>query len=135
MTAGVVAVLGSAGLNFGSGMTGGLAYLSRANASVELEGLNGEFVSLVNIKNEEDEWLRVLLKEHIRYTDSPRAKHFLSRRGLLPLVRVQPIHFSGSIEATWRPVLELISRGNHASQSETSRGVLQSRAMHALQAT
>jgi len=134
MTAGIVAVLGSAGLNFGSGMTGGLAYLSRGNASAELEGLNGEFVSLLNIKNEEDEWLRVLLQEHIRYTDSPRAQHFLSRRGLLPLMRVQPIHFSGSIEATWRPVLELISRGNRVSQGETSRGVLQSRAMHALQA-
>ena len=134
MTAGVVAVLGTVGLNFGSGMTGGLAYLSRGNSSTELESLNGEFVSLVSIKNDEDEWLRVLLKEHVRYTDSPRAKHFLSRRGLLPLMRVQPIHFSGSIEATWRPVLELVSRAPRVSQSQTSRGVLQSRAMHALQA-
>jgi len=134
MTAGVVAVLGSVGLNFGSGMTGGLAYLSRGNASSELEGLNGEFVSLVNINDEEAEWLRILLKEHVRFTDSPRAKHFLSRHGLLPLMRVQPIHFSGSIEATWRPVLELISKGSRVSQGETSKGVLQSRAMHALQA-
>ena len=133
MTAGVVAILGTVGLNFGSGMTGGLAYLSRGNASSDLEGLNGEFVSLVNIKNEEDEWLRILLNEHVRYTDSPRAKHFLSRRGLLPLMRVQPVHFSGSVEATWRPVLELISKGNRAKKSETSKGVLQSRALHVFQ--
>jgi glutamate synthase (ferredoxin) len=133
MTAGVVAILGTVGLNFGSGMTGGLAYLSRGNASSELEGLNGEFVSLGNIKNEEDEWLRILLNEHVRFTDSPRAKHFLSRRGMLPLMRVQPVHFSGSIEATWRPVLELISRGNRAERSETPKSVLRSRAMHAVQ--
>jgi len=134
MTAGVVAVLGSVGLNFGSGMTGGLAYLSRGDSSSELEGLNGEFVSLVSIKNDEDEWLRILLKEHVRHTDSPRAKHFLSKHGLLPLMRVQPNHFSGSIEATWRPVLELISRRTRVSQGGTSKGILQSRAMHALQA-
>jgi hypothetical protein len=53
---------------------------------------------------------------------------------LLPLMRVQPNHFSGSIEATWRQVLDLISNGTRVSQGETSKGVLQSRAVHALQA-
>jgi glutamate synthase domain-containing protein 2/glutamate synthase domain-containing protein 1/glutamate synthase domain-containing protein 3 len=102
MTAGVVAILGSAGLNFGSGMTGGLAYMSRADA---LGVLNSEFVALAGIEQEEDEWLRILLGEHVRHTKSSRAKRLLSRHGLLPLMRVQPVHFSGSIEATWQPVL------------------------------
>jgi hypothetical protein len=29
----------------------------------------------------------------------------LGRRGALPLMRVQPVHFQGSVEATWKPVL------------------------------
>ena len=28
----------------------------------------------------------------------------------LPLVRVQPVHFQGTIEATWHPVLEQIAK-------------------------
>jgi glutamate synthase (ferredoxin) len=103
MTAGVVAVLGAAGLNFGSGMTGGLAYINRADVAGIL---NTEFVALAGIEQEEDEWLRILLKEHVRLTGSPRARRLLSVHGLLPLMRVQPVHFSGSVASTWRPVIE-----------------------------
>jgi hypothetical protein len=34
----------------------------------------------------------------------------LSKRGPLPLVRVQPIHFQGTIEDTWKPVSEALQR-------------------------
>jgi hypothetical protein len=34
----------------------------------------------------------------------------LSRRGALPMLRVQPIHFQGTLEATWEPLLVRLSR-------------------------
>jgi len=103
MTGGVVVVLGPLGLNFGSGMTGGLAYVIRAEAD---EVLHREFVTLAEIDSEEEANLRSVLEEHVNFTSSPRAARLLARRGTLPLVRVQPVHFQGSLEATWRASLE-----------------------------
>ena len=107
MTGGIAIILGPLGLNFGSGMTGGLAYVLRAEA----EGvLHHEFVSLVEIEPQEEEWLRQALEEHVHHTRSPRAARMLARRGALPLMRVQPGHFQGSVEATWKPVLALFQQ-------------------------
>jgi glutamate synthase (NADPH/NADH) large chain/glutamate synthase (ferredoxin) len=102
MTGGVAIVLGPLGLNFGSGMTGGLAYILRAESR---HVLHCDFVMLAEIEPEEEEWLRRALEEHSHYTESPRATRLLSRRGALPLMRVQPVHFQSSVEATWRPIL------------------------------
>jgi glutamate synthase domain-containing protein 3 len=101
MTGGVAIILGPLGLNFGSGMTGGLAYVMRAEAE---EVLHHDFVSLAELEPQEEEWLRQALEEHVHHTRSPRAARMLARRGPLPLMRVQPIHFQGSLEATWKPV-------------------------------
>jgi glutamate synthase domain-containing protein 3 len=103
MTRGVVLVLGPLGLNFGSGMTGGLAYVLRAEAE---DVLHREFVTLVDTEPEEQLWLRRVLEAHQQFTASPRAARLLSKRGTLPLVRVQPVHFQGTIADTWKPVLE-----------------------------
>ena len=103
MTGGVVLVLGPLGLNFGSGMTGGLAYVLRAEAE---DVLHHDFVALADTEPEEQVWLRRVLEAHQYFTASPRAGRLLSRRGMLPLVRVQPIHFQGTIADTWKPVLE-----------------------------
>ena len=102
MTGGVAVILGPLGLNFGSGMTGGLAYVLRAEAE---DVLHRDFVQLAETDSEEQIWLRRALEEHVQFTASPRAARLLSRRGGLPLVRVQPIHFQGTIEATWNPIL------------------------------
>jgi glutamate synthase (NADPH/NADH) large chain/glutamate synthase (ferredoxin) len=102
MTGGVVLVLGPLGLNFGSGMTGGLAYVLRAEGD---EVLHREFVTLAGLESREESWLRRVLEEHAHFTASPRASRLLSRHGALPMVRVQPVHFQGTIEATWAPVL------------------------------
>jgi len=107
MTGGVVLVLGSCGLNFGSGMTGGLSYVLRGEAD---EVLHRDFVSLAEITTEEEAWLRQVLEEHVQFTKSPRAARILSRRGALPLLRVQPVHFQGTIAATWEPVLAGLGR-------------------------
>ncbi len=102
MTGGVVLVLGSLGLNFGSGMTGGLAYILRSEAE---DVLHREFVSVEEIASNEDAWLRRTLREHLDRTGSPRAARLLSRRGPLPMLRVQPIHLQGTVQSVWQPAL------------------------------
>jgi glutamate synthase domain-containing protein 3 len=103
MTGGVALILGPLGLNFGSGMTGGLAYVLRAEAE---DVLHKDFVSVAEINSDEESWLRRILEEHVHHTASPRAARLLSRRGALPLLRVQPVHLQGTIEAVWQPVLD-----------------------------
>src|SRR6266404_1029195 len=107
MTGGVAVILGPLGLNFGSGMTGGLAYVLRAEAD---DVLNRDFVILAELDSDEENWLRRTLEEHVHFTASPRAARLLSRRGALPLVRVQPVHFQGTMEATWSPILAQLQR-------------------------
>jgi glutamate synthase domain-containing protein 2/glutamate synthase domain-containing protein 1/glutamate synthase domain-containing protein 3 len=122
MTGGVVLVLGPLGLNFGSGMTGGLAYVLRAEAD---EVLHRDFVAIHDIDSEEEASLRRVLEEHLHLTGSPRASRLLSRRNGLPFVRVQPVHLQASIADTWKPVLArfkqrealLISHGSRVSQA------------------
>jgi glutamate synthase domain-containing protein 3 len=103
MTSGVVLVLGPLGLNFGSGMTGGLAYLLQDEA---VDVMRREFVALVDTEPGEQVWLRRVLEAHHHLTGSPRAARALSRPGALPFVRVQPVHFQGTVADTWKPVLE-----------------------------
>jgi glutamate synthase (NADPH/NADH) large chain len=102
MTGGVAIILGPLGLNFGSGMTGGLAYVLRAEA---VDVLHNDFVQLQEIDVAEEVWLRNALQEHVNFTGSPRAARLLSRRGSLGLMRVQPVHFQGTLEQTWAPLL------------------------------
>jgi len=101
MTGGIVAVLGPIGLNFGSGMTGGLAYILRSEAD---HVLNAEFVQAYELETEEEQNLRRLLETHFALTDSPIAMRFLSMRPPLPFVRIQPIHFQGTVPSVWRVV-------------------------------
>ncbi len=98
MTGGVVAVLGPAGLNFGSGMTGGLAYVLRTEAE---HILNTEFVQPHELEHAEERYLRALLEKHVALTDSPRAFRLLALPSL-PLLRIQPIHFQGTLEGAWK---------------------------------
>ena len=102
MTGGVAIIFGPLGLNFGSGMTGGLAYVLRAEAGGVL---HRDFVTLAEAEAEEEQWLRRALKEHVHFTRSPRAARLLASRRSLPLMRVQPVYFQGTIAATWRPIL------------------------------
>ncbi|MBS1840048.1 MAG: glutamate synthase large subunit [Acidobacteria bacterium] len=127
MTGGAVLVLGPLGLNFGSGMTGGLAYVLRAEA---VDVLHGEFVKLEEIEVAEEIWLRRALQAHMSLTRSPRASRLLSRRGSLGLMRVQPLHFQGSIEKTWEPLLAGLGVAE-ISQPATVAVAAGSQAIHA----
>jgi glutamate synthase domain-containing protein 2/glutamate synthase domain-containing protein 1/glutamate synthase domain-containing protein 3 len=99
MTAGIVVILGAAGLNLGAGMTGGLAYIQRE--FFHEDNYNNDFVQPAPISGEEEARLRHVLKEHARLTGSPRAARLLRNHSLLPLVRLQPVRLPCSIEETW----------------------------------
>jgi len=118
MTGGVVLVLGPLGLNFGSGMTGGLAYVLRAEAE---DVLHREFVAIHDIDAEEEPSLRRVLEEHLHFTGSPRASRLLSRRNGLPFVRVQPVHLQASIADTWKPILAHFRRREASLVAQNSR--------------
>jgi glutamate synthase (ferredoxin) len=99
MTAGVVLILGPAGSNLGSGMTGGLAYIP--GDALAREGWHSGFVRPAPLAEREEEWLRCLLAEHVRLTGSRRAARILRAAGPLPLVRLEPLRLPCSVEETW----------------------------------
>lgn len=101
MTGGLAVILGPVGLNFGSGMTGGLSYILRSEAE---HVLNLEFVQAHELEDEEERRLRQLLESHYALTSSPVALRLLALRSALPFVRIQPIHFQGTLESAWRAV-------------------------------
>jgi glutamate synthase (ferredoxin) len=106
MTAGVVVVLGPAGGNLGAGMTGGLAYLLRADADDHFndDQMNRDSVRFATLEPQEEHWLRRILRRHLQLTGSPRAADLLSRSAL-PLLRVEPLAPPCSIEDTWASIL------------------------------
>ena len=106
MTAGVVLVLGPAAANLGAGMTGGLAYLLRADANDYFndDHLNRDSVRFATLEPEEEQWLRRILRRHLNLTGSPRAADLLACSAL-PLLRVEPLVPPCSIEDTWASIL------------------------------
>ncbi|MDX1809477.1 MAG: glutamate synthase large subunit [Sulfurospirillaceae bacterium] len=77
MTGGVVVILGNTGVNFGAGMTGGIAFVYDKNRDF-IDKLNQELVVAVRVDIDEmDEakhFLKKLLRNHINETDSLKAK-------------------------------------------------------------
>ena len=85
MTGGVVVVLGGVGRNFAAGMSGGVAYVldedggfaARCNGEmVELRGLESSALTQDGIADDAD-IVRALLENHLRYTDSGKAREIL----------------------------------------------------------
>ena len=82
MTGGTVVILGEIGINFGAGMTGGLAWvLDRDGEIVAKTRYHDEFLEAVAFEActaEEQTSLRALLDEHVRLTDSVLASGLLA---------------------------------------------------------
>ena len=108
MTAGVSVILGPVGINFGAGMTGGLAYLLRDPATAHV--LNEQSVRMVPLELREELWLRRVLRRHERLTGSPRAAQLLRSERPLPFSRVEPLSMACSIAETWDAVLSRFGR-------------------------
>jgi glutamate synthase (NADPH/NADH) large chain len=81
MTGGTVIVLGDTGLNFGAGMSGGMAFVVD-DAGDFVSKTNKEMVDLVRIVNDETEPYRIFLKaqveRHLALTGSARARALLA---------------------------------------------------------
>jgi glutamate synthase (NADPH/NADH) large chain len=128
MTGGVVVVLGSTGRNFAAGMSGGIAYVldvdgdfeSRCNlAQVELEPIPEEDEALemldhqggdmethgrVDVSHDMTRFdairLQQLIKQHLHYTNSKRAREILDNWAeyLPKFVKVMPVEYRRALQ-------------------------------------
>jgi glutamate synthase (ferredoxin) len=108
MTAGVVVILGPAGMNLGAGMTGGVAYMMRD--SLAGHGYNQHSVQTRPLEVREELWLRMVLRRHFQLTRSPRALALLSSDAALPFLRVEPLRPPCSITESWNATLIQLRR-------------------------
>ncbi len=95
MTGGRVVVLGPTGVNFGAGMSGGIAYVLDETGMFDSR-CNLEMVDLELVTEEADvAELRRLIQAHARYTGSARATRILERwEDYLPrFVKVFPMEY------------------------------------------
>jgi glutamate synthase domain-containing protein 2/glutamate synthase domain-containing protein 1/glutamate synthase domain-containing protein 3 len=102
MTGGIALILGATGINFGSGMTGGLAYLLKQH--LRDDGYNTNFVRVEACAHEEEHWLRLALQKHLQLTWSPLASRLLASASL-PFVRIEPVPLPCPVSQTWASVL------------------------------
>ncbi len=82
MTGGMVVVLGEVGINFGAGMTGGLAWVYDADGSfVREQKFHSEYIDsegFTTVDAEAQEGLKALLEEHAARSESSLAKSMLA---------------------------------------------------------
>ncbi|MCH9814582.1 MAG: glutamate synthase large subunit, partial [Epsilonproteobacteria bacterium] len=80
MTGGVVAILGKTGVNFGAGMTGGLAFIYDEKHDF-IDKLNQELVVATRIdtdeSDEERHFIKKLLSKYLDETSSEKAQYIL----------------------------------------------------------
>jgi glutamate synthase (NADPH) large chain len=91
MTGGRVVVLGSTGVNFAAGMSGGIAYVLDEDGTFERR-CNMELVGFDEIGPLDAAELRGLIAEHLKWTASPVAQRVLANWDLLlpRFVKVMP---------------------------------------------
>ncbi len=116
MTGGVAVILGPAGINLGSGMTGGLLYMLTNQFADSICNLN--FVQAAACTGDEESHLRLALARHLELTGSPRAEALLDSYRGLSFTRVQPVQLPCPVSQTWAPILERLKR---FGESETIR--------------
>jgi glutamate synthase (NADPH/NADH) large chain len=93
MTGGRVVVLGPTGLNFGAGMSGGVAYVYDADGTFA-DRVNGEMVALEPVGDDADE-LRDVVARHLAFTGSAVAERLLEDwdAAVPKFVRVMPLDY------------------------------------------
>ncbi|MYA80161.1 MAG: glutamate synthase subunit alpha, partial [Acidobacteriia bacterium] len=78
MTNGRVVIIGSAGRNFGAGMSGGFAYLLDEAGDFAEKAANHSMIDLEPLDDPQDiEFVRDLIKRHVGYTNSPKGQWVL----------------------------------------------------------
>lgn len=100
MTGGTVVILGETGVNFGAGMSGGIAYVLDERQLFDTV-CNLDMVDLESVYQEEDKRILMgLIEKHLKYTGSDRAKWVLSKWDDLvgKFVKVMPIDYRKALE-------------------------------------
>jgi glutamate synthase domain-containing protein 3 len=95
MTGGCVVILGDTGVNFGAGMSGGIAYIYDPHAQFD-DRCNLSMIDLDLVEDPEDiAVLQSMLEKHVEYTGSKKAKQILDRfEDALPrFVKVFPMEY------------------------------------------
>jgi glutamate synthase (NADPH) large chain len=100
MTGGRVVVIGPTGRNFAAGMSGGIAYVYDSLGNFP-SLCNMEMVELEKVERQEDvEFVRQMLENHFRYTESPVAKGILDdfEKEVRWFVKVMPTDYRRVLE-------------------------------------
>ena len=100
MTGGLAVILGETGVNFGAGMSGGIAYVLDERQLFDTL-CNLDMVDLENVYLDEDkDILKGLIERHLDYTGSKRAKWILYKWGDImgKFVKVIPIDYRKALE-------------------------------------
>ena len=116
MTGGIIMVLGKTGVNFGAGMSGGIAYVFDEDGDFD-QKCNKNMVNLEKIKksddidedsifekfsllNRDELRIKLMLKRHINYTNSSKARNILTNfdKYLKSFYKVFPLDFKKALE-------------------------------------
>ncbi|MFL2679763.1 MAG: glutamate synthase large subunit [Alphaproteobacteria bacterium] len=116
MTGGIILVIGKTGINFGAGMSGGIAYIYDENKNFS-ESCNLSMVEIHNLEKDnisqtkdifnkytflesDSERIKEMLTRHTNYTNSMKSRVILNNfnEELQKFVKVVPIDFKKAIE-------------------------------------
>ncbi len=112
MTGGCAVILGSTGVNFGAGMSGGIAYVYDETGNFD-NCCNLDTLDLELVCDELDQQVvRDLLEKHVRYTGSPKAARILEdwEACLSRFIKVFPMEYKRALGKLSRED-EAIERG------------------------
>ena len=76
MTNGTILVLGKTGINFGAGMTGGVAYIYNPEGDMERK-INPSYVFIDEMDEDDFKFVEQLIHKHLAYTNSKVAKRII----------------------------------------------------------
>ena len=116
MTNGVVVVLGPTGKNFAAGMSGGIAYVLDETGEFSTTLCNKSMVDIDPLNQSDEETVKRLVENHLRYTSSPRARVLLDQwpHVIKKFVKVFPQDYKkvlGQDKQTSVKTAEEVSRG------------------------
>jgi glutamate synthase (ferredoxin) len=100
MTGGEVVILGKIGRNFAAGMSGGIAYIYSENGAFDDRNFNMEMIGLEDLGKTDLSRVKALIKNHIKYTDSPLAHRVLDNWKITQkyFIKVMPTDYKAALE-------------------------------------
>ena len=99
MTGVRIVVLGPTGINFGAGMSGGIAYVYDEGGQFD-SLCNTDMIDLDPLNAADEKELKTLIENHVKYTGSPKAKRILENwdRECEFFVKVFPMEYRRALE-------------------------------------